>query len=157
MKRYTTYSLLFLLVLMLCSSFSHSANADPEIEALLDLISDLESERDSLVQSKAEAEAERDAARVSLNGIWDALSQTDMFLSSAWDAYAAAQNDVERAYWASVIEDLENYRQVLIYQYNSVVYTVSRLNAEIETLNKAIAKIQSRLDQAYARLAELQN
>ncbi len=158
MKRWTAYTLFLLIALFLGATPTNTANAnDAEIEALLDEIDDLENECNSLAKSKDKAESERDAETEKLNAISASIANTDRYIASAKKAYDAAENDEERADWASVIEDLEDYRQSQVYQYNSVAYTIQLLTSEIDGLNVDIATVKKEIKKAYARLFELLN
>ncbi len=157
MKRYKFSTFLFVLTaLLILGSLCNTANAnDAEIEALLDQIADLESELKRLEKAKATTENALDNSRQSLTYIHQNIENADRYIASARDAYAAADNDEEREDWAAVIQDLEDYRQSHVYQYNSVAYTIQLLEAEIENLNAGIAAVKKEIKQAYARLAEL--
>ena len=158
MKRWTASTLFLLIALFLGATLTHTANAnDAEIKALLDEIADLESKHNSLAKSKNKAESERDAETEKLNYISASIANTDRYIASAKKAYDAAENDEERADWASVIEDLEDYRQSQVYQYNSVAYTIQLLASKIDNLNADIAKVKKEITIAYARLFELLN
>ena len=157
MSRFQAYILFFFLPLLIGIAFVHIADADPEIDALLDEIAALESERESLAESKAEAETEKAAATESLNSLSDSIVKVERQIDVAYDAYMTAANDEERAHWASVLADLEKYRQTLVGEYNSVAYTIEMLESDIERLNRNIAAVESSLQEAYARLEELLN
>ena len=96
-----------------------------------------------------------DSSRQSLTYIQQNIENADRYIASARDAYAAADNEEEREDWAAVIQDLEDYRQSQVYQYNSVAYTILLLEDQIDTLNADIAEVEKQIRKAYARLAEL--
>ena len=159
MKRYKFSTFLFVLTaLLILGSLFSTANAnDAEIEALLDQIADLESELKRLEKAKATTENALDNSRQSLTYIHQNIENADRYIASARDAYAAADNEEEREDWAAVIQDLEDYRQSQVYQYNSVAYTIQLLEDQIDTLNADIAEVEKQIRKAYARLAELLN
>lgn len=159
MKRYKVSTFLFLLTaLLMLESLCNTANAnDAEIEALLDEIADLESELKRLEKAKATTENALENSRQSLTYIQQNIKNADRYIASAQQAYAAADNDEEREDWAAVIQDLEDYRQSQVYQYNSVAYTIQLLVAQIDILNADIAEVEKQIRKAYARLAELRD
>jgi len=158
MKRTKVYTSVFSLLLLLGSSFFSEVQANnAQIEALLDHISDLEDQLDSLVKSKASAKAQRADANVQLRYLSESIAATTVYIAQAYDAYRTAANDEERANLAKVITDLQSYRQSLIYEYNSVMYTIQLLGEEIERFDMRITEIEKSLTEAYARLADLLN
>ena len=157
MTRIKVYSLLFL-SLFIGVIFTSIADAnDAAIEALLADIADLEATLDSLLEAKSDKEAELDDERQSLTNIAENIANADRYIASAKENHADAEDDAERADWAAVIEDLEDYRQSEVFQYNSVSYTIELLESEIESLNAAIADVEKKIKEAYARLAALLN
>ena len=158
MTRLRVYSLLFL-TLFIGVSFTSIADAnDAAIKALLAEIASLESHLDSLLKTKSKKQADlNEAKQISLSNISQNIANADRYIASAKEMHAAAENDAERADWAAVIRDLEDYRQSQVYQYNSVSYTIELLEYEIESLNAAIADVEKKIKEAYARLAALLN
>lgn len=152
MKRYTVWTFLFLLL------FSSAAGAVLENDPIRALISEIEwlQRYIYILEELADVtQVERHAARVALDSIDDTLANVDVYLESARDALAVAANAAERADWASVIADLEQYRQEQVSQYNSVAYTIELLDAEIERIEREIIETKKQLEKAILRLMKL--
>ncbi len=131
------------------------AQANPEVAEILAKIDVLEKQRDRLFKSKYKAESDLDLTQQRLRSMADSIANVDAYIASAQAAFDAADNDEERADWAAVIADLNQYRQKLLYQYNSIAYTIHLLESRINTLAREIADIENQLMALYARLFEL--
>ena len=149
------YSLLFLTLFIFISLATIASANDAEIDALRKEIASLEDELDSLSKTKAKKELDLEDERQSLTNIQQNIANADRYIASAKENYDAADNDAERADWAAVIEDLEDYRQSEVYRYNSVSYTIELLESDIKSLKNNIDAVERKIKVANARLAEL--
>ncbi len=94
----------------------------------------------------------RDAAKSVLQSLSALLSKVNKSIASAKAALLRAQNDAERADWASVIAKLEKSRLKLRSQYHTVAHKLYDYEDRIASCDRTIAYIESLIQELNALL-----
>lgn len=156
MSRYPSYTLFFLLPVLIVLAVVPVADADPEeIAQLRAEIASLEDQLHWLNESLETAESELADADAYLAFIEDRLGKVGGEIATAYEGLMAAENEVQRELWRALLTILQNHQEWLENEYDCTTYTLAMLAYDIERLNDDIESVEASLAVAYARLSEL--